>query len=116
MPSKPKKPCAQRGCRELTSKRYCDTHAKVHMKHYNKHRRDPKSNKRYGRHWREVRAAYLSANPLCVMCQQAGKLTPADTVHHKQRLADGGNNYWGNLMSLCNECHSRLHAEQGDYF
>ena len=116
MPSKPKKPCAQRGCRELTSKRYCDTHAKAHMKDYNKHRRDPKSNKRYGRHWREVRTAYLSANPLCVMCQQAGKLIPADTVHHKQRLADGGNNYWGNLMALCNECHSRLHAEQGDYF
>jgi len=86
------------------------------MKEYNRYKRDPKSNKRYGRHWREIRAAYLAAHPLCVMCRYAGRLKPADTVHHITPLAVGGNNYWHNLMSLCGECHSRLHAEQGDYF
>ena len=116
MPNKPKKPCAHRGCRELTANRYCDTHAKEAMKHYNKHQRDTKSNKRYGRRWREIRASYLSANPLCAECWKAEKLTAATTVHHKKRLADGGTHYWDNLMSLCAECHSRLHAEQGDYF
>ena len=116
MPYKAKKPCAHRGCRELTANRYCDIHAKAHMKHYNKHQRDPKSNKRYGRRWREVRAAFLSSNPLCAMCWNEDRLTAATTVHHKKRLADGGTHYRDNLMSLCSECHSRLHAEQGDYF
>ena len=116
MPSKAKKPCAYKGCKELTSNRYCDTHAKAQMKHYNKHQRDPKSNKRYGRHWREVRAAYLQANPLCAMCWKEERLIAADTVHHIKPLAEGGNNYWHNLMSLCHPCHSKLHAKRGDYF
>jgi 5-methylcytosine-specific restriction protein A len=37
-------------------------------------------------------------------------------VHHKVRLTDGGTNDWNNLQALCTECHSRLHAERGDYF
>ena len=116
VPSKARKPCAHHGCRELTRDRYCPTHAKEHMKQYNRQQRDPTSKNRYGRHWREVRAAYLSAHPLCFMCQSEGRLTPATTVHHKKKLADGGNHYWGNLMSLCASCHSSLHASEGDYF
>jgi len=116
MPNKARKPCAQRGCKELTKMRYCEKHAKAHMKHYNRHRRDPKSKKRYGKHWRDVRTAYLTANPLCAICWSAGKLTAADTVHHIKPLSEGGNNYWGNLQSLCHSCHSRLHAGNGDYF
>ena len=91
MPKKAKKPCAHRGCRELTNGRYCDKHAKEHMKQYNKHKRDPASKNRYGHRWREVRASFLSANPLCAMCWKEGRFVAADTVHHKQKLADGGN-------------------------
>jgi len=113
MPNKAKKPCSKRGCRELTPNRFCDTHAKEHMKHYNKHQRDPKSKNRYGRHWREIRATFLRANPLCALCWKEGNLTAADTVHHIKPLSEGGNNYWGNLMSLCHSCHSRHHAKDG---
>ena len=28
----------------------------------------------------------------------------------------GGTNDWNNLQALCQECHSRLYAKQGDYF
>ena len=116
MPYKPRKPCAFRGCRELTSDRYCEAHKKQVVKDYNKNSRDKASNKRYGRKWRAIREAFLAANPLCEMCKGAGKLTPADTVHHLVRLADGGTHESDNLQALCHECHSRLHANEGDYF
>ena len=114
MPYKPKKPCAHHGCGELTANRYCDKHTKQEAKRYNKYDRDPASNKRYGTQWRKIRARYIAANPLCELCKQSGKLTPADTVHHKHKLADGGSNDWENLQALCGNCHTQLHAEQGD--
>jgi 5-methylcytosine-specific restriction protein A len=116
MPYKAKKPCAYRGCREITNKRYCDTHAKLEAKRYNHTRRDPASGKRYGSTWKKIRDAFLSANPLCVMCKEAGRLTPATVAHHKVKVSDGGLNDWSNMEALCQECHSRLHAKQGDYF
>jgi len=116
MPYKPKKPCAYPGCPKLTAARYCEEHAKAEAKRYNKYDRDPESNRRYGRSWAKIRAAFLSANPLCELCKQEGRLTPAVLVHHKRRLTDGGTNDWQNLQALCQECHSRLHAESGDYF
>jgi 5-methylcytosine-specific restriction protein A len=85
-------------------------------KQYNQYLRDPATVKRYGAAWKKIRAAYIAANPLCEICKRSGKLTPATLVHHKIKLSDGGTNDWRNLMSLCDACHSRLHAEQGDYF
>lgn len=116
MPYKAKKPCAYRGCGNLTSGRYCEEHAKEEANRYNRYDRDPKANKRYGRSWNRIRAAFLSANPLCELCRKDGRLKPAELVHHKRKLTDGGTNDWSNLQALCSECHSRLHAEQGDYF
>jgi 5-methylcytosine-specific restriction protein A len=116
VPYKPKKPCAYPGCPKLTDGRYCDEHAKAEAKRYNHYERDPKSNKRYGRTWKKVRAAFLAAHPLCELCAAEGRLTLATLVHHKVKLTDGGGNEPENLQALCSECHSRLHAESGDYF
>lgn len=116
MPYKPKKPCAYPGCRHLTNGRYCEAHAKQETAQYNKYDRDPETNKRYGRSWARIRAAFLRANPLCEKCRADGRLTPADLAHHKRKLTDGGTNDWSNLQALCQSCHSRLHAEHGDYF
>ena len=114
MPYKPKKPCARPGCPNLTHGRYCDDHAKEDMRNYNRHERDPSTNKLYGRDWKKIRAAFLSANPLCEMCKDNGKFAPAIIAHHKIKLTNGGTNAKDNLASLCESCHSRLHAEQGD--
>lgn len=114
MPSRPKRPCSHPGCPELTSGQYCPTHAKAEAKRYEKYDRDPNHNKRYGRAWKKIRAAFLRENPLCEMCWQDGKLTAADTVHHKRKLSDGGTHDSSNLQALCETCHSRLHAQQGD--
>jgi len=116
MPYKAKKPCAHNGCRELTASRFCDAHANQEAKRYNHHIRNPESNKRYGRTWKQIRAAFLSANPLCVVCVRDGKLTPATLAHHRMKLSSGGTNDWSNLQALCSECHSRLHAKHHDYF
>lgn len=116
MPYKAKKPCAYPGCPKLTTSRYCEEHAKAEAKRYNQIDRDPKANKRYGRSWNRIRAAFLSANPLCELCKGQGRLVSATLVHHRRKLTDGGTNDWENLQALCSECHSRLHAEKGDYF
>ena len=116
VPYKAKKPCAYPGCAKLATGRYCEEHQKQEAKRYNRHDRDPDSNKRYGRTWKQIRSAFLSANPLRVMCIEDGRLTPATLAHHKVKLTDGGTNDWENMMALCQECHSRLHAGQGDYF
>jgi 5-methylcytosine-specific restriction protein A len=114
LPKKPKKPCAFAGCPELTDDYYCEQHRKEHAKQYNRFERDPAANKRYGTQWRKIRARFLAAYPLCELCKREGKYVPADTVHHKRKIADGGGNDWPNLQALCAPCHSRIHAEQGD--
>jgi len=113
MPSRAKRPCAKQGCPKLTTGRYCENHAKEAQTHYNKHHRNKDSNKKYGRNWRKIRLAFLSKNPICELCQADGRLTPANTVHHKRKIADGGNNTYENLQALCNRCHSKLHAMEG---
>ena len=116
MPHKSEKPCAHRGCPKLTAKRYCEAHAKEHAGNYNKYQRNPDSNKRYGRRWRGVRGGFLTSNPLCEICRENGRLTPATIAHHKVAVRDGGTDSWDNLQALCHECHARLHAGAGDYF
>lgn len=116
MPYKPKKPCAYPGCPKLTNKRYCVEHTKQEARRYERYERDPETHKRYGRSWVRIRKAFMSANPLCELCKTEGRLNPAELVHHKRKLTEGGTNDWSNLQALCPECHSRLHAVQGDYF
>ena len=116
MPYKAKKPCARHGCRELTTKRFCETHAKEEQKLYNRYGRDPASNKRYGGTWKKIRDAFLAANPMCAMFKDRGRLTAATVAHHKVKLSEGGTNDWENMMPLCQECHSRHHAKEKDYF
>jgi 5-methylcytosine-specific restriction protein A len=114
MPWKPKKPCARQGCPNLTTAHYCESCARAESRRYEQQQRDPGHDARYGANWRRVRAACLAAHPLCQLCQQEGRLTPATLVHHKVKLTDGGDNSPENLVACCQECHSRLHAQQGD--
>lgn len=70
------------------------------------------------RRWRRLRQAYLSAHPLCEDCEQAGRTTPANEVHHirpiercagrpidMQELAFNP----CNLRALCKACHIEAH-------
>ena len=113
MPYKPKRPCSYPGCPNLTDGRFCEKHAKEEAKRYERYQRDPVTRKRYGRAWRKIRAAYLTAHPLCERCERQGKTTPAEEVHHIKPLSKGGTNDFDNLMALCTSCHSEITAKEG---
>lgn len=116
MPHKPRTPCRFSGCSELTHSRYCKKHQSTVDKHYNKYQRDPETFKRYGTRWRKIRKKYMSQNPLCILCERMGKLTPAEEVHHIKPLSNGGTHNENNLMSLCKSCHSKITAAEGGRF
>jgi len=108
MPYSPKKPCKYPGCPKLTAGRFCEIHAKQDAQEYERYRRDPETRKRYGYAWRRIRARYIAAHPLCERCDSNGRLTPAEQVHHKIPLTEGGTHKEGNLQALCRACHSGI--------
>ena len=67
--------------------------------------------------WRRLRAWKFSNDPLCERCLQEGKVVPAEDIHHiisfmstndieqRRHLAYD----YGNLMSLCKQCHQSIH-------
>lgn len=65
--------------------------------------------------WRRCRDVYLSEHPCCERCQQAGLISVAEHVHHKQELT--AENYKDpmialnpdNLEALCFKCHQKEH-------
>lgn len=119
MPPKPKKPCNQIGCRELTTERYCTHHqhkaesenAKRH-RYYDKYQRDKKADAFYhSKEWEQTRLKVLTRDHhLCQHCLMEYRITTAEMVHHIKPLRE----YWGlrvrlsNLISLCNSCHSKI--------
>ena len=114
MPRKPKTPCKFPGCPNLTDGSYCTEHKQTENRRYNKYQRNQFNAKKYGKRWKQISKQYREANPLCEICSAAGRLTPAESVHHIRKVADGGTHNWDNLQALCNVCHARVHAEQGD--
>lgn len=66
----------------------------------------------YGAQWRQVRAWYINNHPLCQLCQEHGKITPAEIVHHRLPIAAGGDiTAPDNLEALCAKCHALRHQE-----
>ena len=114
VPTKPTRPCSYPGCPRLTDGRFCEKHAKLESRRYEKYDRDPATRKRYGRAWKRVRERYIAAHPLCEKCRERGKLTPAQEVHHLLPLSRGGTHDESNLMALCKPCHSEITARDGD--
>lgn len=109
MPSRPKRPCSYPGCPKLTDGQYCEDHAAVARRQYNRYERAPDINKKYGRAWKRIRDRHISQHPLCEQCEKEGKLIPAAEVHHKIPISKGGTHARENLMSLCRSCHNKIH-------
>jgi len=107
MPARALRPCTQPGCGELVSHGRCSKHAYPD-------RSGPTNPKYLRKAWRELRAAKLRADPLCVECYAQGIVTPATHVDHRD--GDDGNDAWDNLQSLCAPCHSRKTATQDGGF
>ena len=114
MPRKPKRGCAYPGCPRLTDDQYCEEHRKLVESRYNKYGRSPDVHKKYGRAWKRIRDRYAAEHPLCEMCLKEGRLTSVEEVHHIVPVSQGGTHDRGNLMSLCQSCHTKIHHEIGD--
>lgn len=113
MPRRPQRPCRYPACFKLTDGVYCEEHQRLMNTHYNHFSRGYNSNERYGRAWRKIRDRYIAAHPLCERCLTENRYTPADLVHHKKPLSEGGGNEESNLMSLCYSCHEIIHGGRG---
>jgi 5-methylcytosine-specific restriction enzyme A len=60
----------------------------------------------YGRRWKKIRLQQLQKEPLCAMCRQQGKLTPATIADHiEPHKFDAEKFYLGKLQSLCKRHH-----------
>lgn len=120
MPSKPKRFCGVPGCPNLVELGVtrCPTHQRAKENNFDK-RRGTSHSRGYDREWRRLRAAKLSANPLCEECLRLNRVTTATDVDHIEPF-NGVNDplrlAWDNLQSLCHTCHSRKTVkEDGGY-
>lgn len=61
----------------------------------------------YGGRWQRARETYLRDHPLCVMCQEQNRLTPATVVDHKIPHRGDQALFWDqdNWASLCKVHH-----------
>ena len=100
------KPCAWKGCKNLTSNsRYCEQHKPKENK---KRNISKEYNKWYScTKWKNARKNYLSENPLCVECLRDGTLTPATIVDHIEPHKGNNELFWNrnNWQPLCKKCH-----------
>ena len=69
--------------------------------------------------WRKIRDAKKAANPLCELCLERGKWVPTQAIHHIipietatdfRQMKELAFRY-SNLMSVCFECHAKIHKE-----
>lgn len=111
MPYKSKRPCGYPGCGKLTDRRYCAEHERIVNAEYERTRRSPATSKHYGKAWRVISKRYITAHPLCEMCLRNGLAVPAEHVHHRKPITEGGTNEDCNLIALCKACHSAIHLE-----
>jgi 5-methylcytosine-specific restriction protein A len=69
--------------------------------------------------WKNLRLYKLSLNPCCEICLKENKYIPAVEVHHivKFSLFEGNERIEkayniNNLMSVCEDCHQKIHKEK----
>ena len=62
----------------------------------------------YDHNWREFRLAVLADRPLCQDCEQHGRVTAAEEVHHVVKVRDDITRRLDreNVLALCKSCHS----------
>jgi 5-methylcytosine-specific restriction protein A len=118
MANKPLRPCNKHGCPNLTKDRYCEQHKpKDEHKRYDNHR-GTAAQRGYDSAWRKARLGYLKRHPLCVQCEQLGKLTPATVVDHITPHKGDKVLFWdkNNWQPLCKRHHDiKTATEDGGF-
>jgi len=110
MPYSPPKPCRHAGCPNLSRERWCP----LHTPQEKSGNRESAHKRGYGKKWQTLRRQFLLTHPLCVECQRAGRLTPAEVVDHIVPHRGDPVKMWSeaNWQSLCKPCHDRKTGAQ----
>lgn len=68
----------------------------------------------YGYRWQKARERFLFGNPICVMCEKAGRVEEATVVDHKIPHRGDQELFWNedNWQSLCKPCHDGQKARE----
>jgi len=62
------------------------------------------------RRWHRIRRHQFNRQPLCETCLAAGRVTPAQVVHHvEDHRGDKAKFFLGELRSLCRASHETIH-------
>jgi 5-methylcytosine-specific restriction enzyme A len=103
MAAKIKHPCRYRGCRALTTERYCEEHRGRGDK------RESAGRRGYNRAWQQARLSYLSSHPLCVACEAEGRVRAAVVVDHVVPHRGNAELFWdeSNWQALCKWHHDQ---------
>ena len=108
MPSKPLRPCANRGCPNAgTVRGMCPEHAIQREAQYEQGR-GTAAQRGYDVKWRRIRAQFLKFHPYC----ENHPLEASVDVDHRISKRDGGTDEWSNLAALCHSCHSKKTSAQ----
>lgn len=117
MPWTPLGPCRHPGCPNLQDpycRGYCKGHAQEADREARRGRYRGSARARgYTTAYDKARRRVLWGQPLCVPCEEEGRVTVATMTHHIVPLAEGGTNDPDNLLPVCEECHQRLHRGKG---
>jgi 5-methylcytosine-specific restriction protein A len=63
--------------------------------------------------WRKNREGFLMKEPMCKICEDEHRLTPAKAVDHIKPIREGGHKWsWSNLQGLCLSCHAKKTREE----
>lgn len=118
MPYAAPRPCPYPGCGVLVGGGgYCPPHKKAKQRLVEANR-ESSTARGYGRPWQKARAGYLRKNPLCIQCQELGKMTAATDVDHIEPHRGDKTLFWdsANWQALCHPCHSAKTAREDGGF
>ena len=71
--------------------------------------------------WKVLRASFLMTHPLCKICEDEGRITPATSCHHINSPFDEGLTDEqrigrlldpNNIIAICHKCHGILHQSK----
>ena len=109
MPYAPKRHCPTPGCAQFVP---CPVHARTPF-------RSPTHaapQRIRGTHLQRLRKELFARTPLCVLCEQAGRVTIATIRDHIVPLSQGGSDTEANTQALCESCNElkrRVEVQHG---
>jgi 5-methylcytosine-specific restriction protein A len=102
MPQQPKRYCTQPGCSVLVEAGQggrCGGHARQPFRSASH-----TVERIRGTHLQRLRKELFDRQPLCVLCEKAGRVTIATIRDHIVALSDGGTEDAANTQALCHAC------------